>query len=336
MTPVRLRHPRGVTTLDIDPETQGVADLRVLIFSATEIPPSEQEIKYGYPPKPLPDTAGRLSTIPITRGEQLIVTAVPPTIKSPRLRRPSVKEQDAALSAPSPPRDKPAPKPQLSPLEDGDVPVEASESVKLPGLDAGYLQLRVVPDDNSCLFSAIGLVFEGGIGAAQSLRKVVADAIKADPVNYSDVILGRPRDEYITKILHKDTWGGAIELSIFAQHYKTEICSFDVATGRCDRFGEGSYESRCLLVYSGIHYDAITLSPLETSPPSFHTTVFPVNEDDILPTAEKLVTTLRKRHYFTDTANFDLKCGVCGVGLKGEKGAREHAMQTGHVDFGEY
>lgn len=38
---------------------------------------------------------------------------------------------------------------------------------------------------------------------------------------------------------------------------------------------------------------------------------------------------LKRRHYFTDTATFDLRCGVCGIGLKGEKGAREHAMSTG-------
>jgi ubiquitin thioesterase OTU1 len=92
-----------------------------------------------------------------------------------------------------------------SPLGEGDIPVEPKETIKMPG-DAGHLQLRVVPDDNSCLFSAIGVVFEGGISAAQKLRTgearpfvsvsvltpytVVADAIKADPVNYSDVILG--------------------------------------------------------------------------------------------------------------------------------------------------
>jgi len=38
---------------------------------------------------------------------------------------------------------------------------------------------------------------------------------------------------------------------------------------------------------------------------------------------------LKDRHYYTDTASFDLRCGVCGEGLKGEKGAREHAMSTG-------
>ncbi|KAK1925855.1 hypothetical protein DB88DRAFT_485387 [Papiliotrema laurentii] len=337
MVPVRLRHPRGVTTLDVEPETQTIEDLKVLIFSASEIPPSEQDIKFGYPPKALTQNDGPLSSIPITRGEQIIVTAVPAVpatnpVPEPRpayTPAPSVKPMNDAISAPSPPR------PQ-TPLAENDIPLENAESVALPGRDAGFLQLRVVPDDNSCLFSSIAVVFEGGIQGGKALRQVVADAIRNDPDNYPDVVLGQPRETYINKILHPDTWGGAIELSIFSKHYRTEISSFDVATGRCDRFGEGEYDSRCILVYSGIHYDAVSLSPLPVSPPSFHTTVFPVSDTSIITAAEKLIAQLRARHYYTDTATFDLKCGTCGVGLKGEKGAREHAMQTGHVDFGEY
>ncbi|GMK57307.1 hypothetical protein CspeluHIS016_0401410 [Cutaneotrichosporon spelunceum] len=333
MIPVRLRHPRGVTTIEVDPETQGVHDLKVVIFSSTEIPPSEQEIKFGYPPKPLPETAGRLASIPITRGEQLIVTAVPHILRSPkRQRRLSVKELDAELSAPQPPR-APAPVAE-SPLAANDMPLEAAESVALPGRDAGFLQLRIVPDDNSCLFSAVSVVFEGGIDAAQKLRKVVADALRADPDTYSDVMLGRPRDEYIAKILEPNTWGGAIELSIFAK--QTEIASFDVASGRCDRFGEGDYDQRCLLVYSGIHYDAMTLSPMEAAPPSFHTTVFPVTDTAVMDAAHKMADKLKGKKYYTDTASFDLKCNVCGIGLKGEKSATAHAIETGHVNFGEY
>jgi hypothetical protein len=71
----------------------------------------------------------------------------------------------------------------------------------------------------------------------------------------------------------------------------------------------------------------------------------------LLEAAGRLVKGLKDRHYYTDTASFDLRCGVCGEGLKGEKGAREHAMSTGResvtdmagleangpdVEFGEY
>jgi ubiquitin thioesterase OTU1 len=62
-------------------------------------------------------------------------------------------------------------------------------AVLLPG-DAGTLELRKVPDDNACLFSAVGLVFEGGIEGANCLRKIVVDAIRKDPDTYSEVMLG--------------------------------------------------------------------------------------------------------------------------------------------------
>ncbi|RSH88514.1 ubiquitin-specific protease otu1 [Apiotrichum porosum] len=59
-------------------------------------------------------------------------------------------------------------------------------------------------------------------------------------------------------------------------------------------------------------------------------------DSTVMEAAEELVGSLKKKHYYTDTATFDLRCGICGTGLQGEKGAREHAMATGHVEFGEY
>lgn len=66
-------------------------------------------------------------------------------------------------------------------------------------------------------------------------------------------LLSRPPADYISTILRSNSWGGAIELSIFAAHFGTEIRSIDVQTGRVDRFGEDAgYETFVLLVYSGI------------------------------------------------------------------------------------
>ncbi|TYJ58306.1 hypothetical protein B9479_000851 [Cryptococcus floricola] len=290
---VRLRSPQGVSTLELDAEST-VHHLQASIFAATQIPPGEQDIKYSYPPKPLPVNTGLLSSIPITNGEQFIVSAVPTATQTAPVK------SDASAKAPAPKME--------------------ADSVALPGRDAGYLQLRVVPDDNSCLFSATAVVFEGGIDAAQGLRTVVADAIRADPETYSNVILGMPRDEYIRRILKPETWGGAIATRLKSLHSMSLPVD---ATGLAR-------------TNTTLDYDAITLSPLPVSPPDFHTSVFPSVDQTILLTADNLVAQLRARHYYTDTSNFDLRCGVCKQGLKGEKGATEHAKQTGHVEFGEY
>ena len=73
---------------------------------------------------------------------------------------------------------------------------------------------------------------------------------------------------------------GAIELSILAKRYNTEIASIDVETGRVDRFSppesQGTPENRCLVIYSGIHYDAISFSPMEEAPDEWHQKLFPV------------------------------------------------------------
>ena len=58
----------------------------------------------------------------------------------------------------------------------------------------GSLHRRVVPADNSCLFNSVGYVCDGDrhLSSAARLRKLVADAVVADPVQYSDAILGKP------------------------------------------------------------------------------------------------------------------------------------------------
>lgn len=49
--------------------------------------------------------------------------------------------------------------------------------------------------------------------------------------------------------------------------------------------------------------------------------------------AERLVAACHEARQFTDIANFTLRCGVCQIGLKGEKEAVEHAKTTGHQNF---
>ena len=58
----------------------------------------------------------------------------------------------------------------------------------------GSLHRRVVPADNSCLFNSVGYVCDGDrhLSSASRLRKLVADTVLADPVQYSDAILGKP------------------------------------------------------------------------------------------------------------------------------------------------
>lgn len=96
----------------------------------------------------------------------------------------------------------------------------------------------------------------------------------------------------------------------------------------------------CIVVYSGIHYDAFALSPITafsfSSSPDQDVRIFEVGDEQILQAASELVAKLKEKKYFTDTKKFTLKCTICGAAMVGESDARGHARRTGHSDFGEY
>lgn len=99
-----------------------------------------------------------------------------------------------------------------------------------------------------------------------------------------------------------------------------------------------------LAIDSGIHYDAVTFTPLEpnageTYPYSleFDQTIFNRGTEGFaLAATTELARKLRDRHYYTDTAGFALRCEICKTALRGEKEAQAHAKQTGHTTFGEF
>ncbi|KIY67551.1 OTU-domain-containing protein [Cylindrobasidium torrendii FP15055 ss-10] len=328
MAPIRLRGPNGLSTIQVpfEDDTYTVQSLQQEILKATEILPSRQLLKSGYPPTSLaviPDLP--VSSLGLKGGDQIIVSE--DSSRAP------------AVAPPSPPVAAPAPSiggllPQVMPKEEGGPAYVET--------DGSFLIHRVVPDDNSCLFTSVALIFEQDPTKAPKMRAIVAEGIKKDTETFNEAILGRPVDEYISIIQKPQTWGGAIELTILANHYSTEIASIDVETGRIDHFTPTGADSgnRCIVIYSGIHYDAATLSPMLEAPDEWHQTVFPVkskdDDDSVLVAGKKLADKLRERKAFTNTSTFDLKCEDCGKGLKGEKEARQHAESTGHVNFGEY
>lgn len=310
---------------------------------------SAASLASGYQPPTSSHSTSSFS--PLNAPKPVVSTATGPRAAS--LGAPTLSDGLTARTPPTAPESSPAssaPRPssnttsissssKATEIEDGAV------SVTVAG-EQGHLTLKVVPDDNSCLFNSIGFLFEQRLGAdvCQGLRSTVAEAIRADPDRYPDVVLGQPREAYIRKILTPQTWGGGIELSILSAHFGVEIDSIDVATGTIHRFGEDvGYPNRGIVIYSGIHYDAVALLPTPSSPIENGTTLFPspsafgipIDEDPILHAAKQLCKQLKEKRYYTDTATFALKCRSCGSKLTGEKEAIEHAKSTGHGDFGE-
>lgn len=192
---------------------------------------------------------------------------------------------------------------------------------------------RVVPADNSCLFSSLSfVVLNGETGFANDLRKLAATCINEDPVTYNEVFLGMPNADYCKWLSSEDHWGGAIELNVFSRYYQTEINVADVQSGRIDRYGENeNYGSRVFLLYDGIHYDPLGLE----CNGEIIQTVFPSSAYNIQVEALAIAENCKTQHQYTDLAGFSLRCLVCRTPLKGQTQAQEHAKTTGHTNFGE-
>ena len=319
--------------------SQTVGDLKSAVQNATSVP--DFDLKYGYPPQKLDiteiDTGTRLADIGFKLdGEQLIV--IPRDIQS-KLERP-VKTRDNL-----PPREAVKPLPEqgperLLPLQRKETGIENDPpELPLPERD-GTLVLRVMPDDNSCMFRALSSAVLGSLDSTTELRSAVAEGIQANPELYGEATLQQQPDDYCRWIQMETSWGGGIELSILSQHFEVEICSINVQDLRVDRFNEGKLK-RCILVYSGVHYDTIALNPSSPphrradAPPDFDLKIFDSFDDTLLQKARELCQILQERHYFTDTAAFSILCNDCGWKGTGEQAATQHAKETGHYNFGE-
>lgn len=325
-----MRGPSGQSTVTLE-STANVDELRAQIVEKTGL--TSYDVKYGYPDlKPLAiddlqpeQNVGELGIN--LNGEQLLIT------RKEGSQPPGESKEEPVLTPQQPSGNaSPSQKPLESSAED--PPEVASPD------HSGTLVLRIMPDDNSCLFRAVGTAIMGGMDAMTELRSIVAQTIQDNPTIYSEAVLEKKPDDYCRWIQSEDSWGGGIELSILSKHFDIEICSIDVQTLRVDRFNEGP-PTRCVLVYSGIHYDTIALSPSDPpfthayAPPEFDTKVFDAVDPSVLEKSLELCKILQGRHYYTDTAGFQIRCNTCGGTFIGENGATQHAAQTGHYDFGE-
>lgn len=192
------------------------------------------------------------------------------------------------------------------------------------------LRVKTMADDNSCLFSSVAyLLMDGAVELASELRSLAASLIASNPVEYNEAILGRDPQEYVQWIRQMNSWGGAIELAVFARHFGVQIASVDVGSLRLDVFGSDLHtKSRIYVLYSGIHYDAIEAVDGRK--------VFDADDKKVYEQVMLLAAKEQVAGRYTDMAKFTLKCDDCGQALKGQMAAQEHSQTTKHCHFSEY
>ncbi|KAI1136325.1 OTU-domain-containing protein [Hypoxylon sp. FL0543] len=334
---IRYRGPKGGGTLEV-PDDATIKDL--LSKLEVETGCADVTVKYGWPPKALSTTEidVPLKSLGLDRES---LTVVPQ-----ETQQKAGAEAAQATATPAPEAPVPAALPGVQSLSQG----QGGQSIKDQNVTVfmpetgSSLVLRVMPDDNSCLFTAVGGALRGlRSGAdenldAPSLRRMVVNHIRNHPEKYNAVILGKSPDAYCRNMLDPDVWGGEIELAILSEVFAIEICVADVKTGTVYFIGAGNgYEMRCVLIYSNIHYDRVAEIFVEGQEEmDFDVTRWAVDSSDhVIHYTKEMCKKLREAHYYTDTNDFLVMCNECGWMGQGEKQLAQHSMETGHTSISE-
>ena len=151
---------------------------------------------------------------------------------------------------------------------------------------------------------------------------MIASVVSSDQEKYSEAFLGRSNSDYTRWIQTKDAWGGAIEVQILSEYFQVEIVVVDTLSGSFTRFGEShNFPTRMVLIYDGIHYDAL----FSVGPGGSEVAVHPTTDlrldlkyseqklvhsrisFSILDKAKATAKEAKEAHNYTDTAGFTLK-----------------------------
>lgn len=283
-----------------------VSQLKAKLVELTGVPAATLHILAGFPPKPvdLNTIDATIERVGIVSGDTLIVEEKQIVFNGLEQKRDNFGRSHI---------------------------VDQESFVDTPGV----LMRKVVPADNSCLFTSVGYVLNGKVDTScvSYMREIIANSVALDPEEFSEAFLGRPNSEYCKWILKSDSWGGAIELSILSKFYGLEIAVIDSINAIINRFGEDQhYAQRVFLIFDGIHYDPLYLEPLDGGSIQ---TIFPTEDERMLLEAAQLAREAKSSRQFTDVQKFTLMCIDCKIKLNGQAAAQQHAKDTGHKNFGE-
>ena len=282
------------------------------LILASEAPLPVAGIRYGYPPQRVDNnqeaSQSKLDSLGISSGEKITLIFQDEGNKSK-----SVTE--------APPSSQPS-NDQLSPNKC---------KISLPTGEETVLQVRQIPDDNSCLFHSLSYCVYKDISLSPTLRTVCSDRIRNDKVLYSDAVLDRPNEEYAQWILRKDSWGGGIEIAILSKNFGVAVYVLDMDAQKFEKFNEDQFNQFVIIMFNGVHYDSLELVNQRT--------VFDrrdeIFSEAVLEAALEIAKQLKRSGHSFNTRRDRIICNTCKTILVGERDVARHAESTGHVDFGQ-
>ncbi|OMJ94775.1 hypothetical protein SteCoe_1954 [Stentor coeruleus] len=124
--------------------------------------------------------------------------------------------------------------------------------------DGSVIVIRHIPNDNSCLFTAMHYAMNRNFDSSGYLRDYIGAFLKKNPDKFEEGILGRSIEEYSQWIKNTNNWGGEIELVILSEYFEVEICIISVNPISESFINEDkSYHKRIYLLFTNAHYNLI-------------------------------------------------------------------------------
>lgn len=125
-------------------------------------------------------------------------------------------------------------------------------------IDGSAMIVRVIPNDNSCLFTAIHYAMNKNFKSSGYLRDYIGTFLRENPDKFEEGILGKSIEEYSQWIKNINNWGGEIELVILSEFFEVEICIISVNPISESIINENkSYHKRIYLLFTNAHYNLI-------------------------------------------------------------------------------
>jgi len=285
----KVKYQNAAFTLSDLPDDATLALLKEKIYGKTLVDVDWQSIRVGYPPKEIKgENHQTLQELDIQSGSVIVMSVVEPVVVPEVKECPPEGKECGEMKVPSSPTDSTyvslkemgfsktqaaralelsggdltsAVDIAMSGAADSDAAMnEAKGAVAASGMPDGSrgpkFVRRVIDADNSCLFNAVGYVFERNRKAAPRLRTVIANTVLGDPGRWTEAVLGKPPSDYCQWIKNSENWGGEIELAILCHFFSAEIVVVDIQTLHCYKYGS-EYNQRVFLLYDGVHYDAL-------------------------------------------------------------------------------
>ncbi|KAL7713965.1 Ubiquitin thioesterase OTU [Entamoeba marina] len=159
---------------------------------------------------------------------------------------------------------------------------------------------RKMPGDNSCCFHCLEYLFNKKSRADPTyIRDDVSNIVAAYPQKFTTDYLGMPNPVYVENIRNPRTWGSNVEINIYSFLKECRIVVFDFENQIDVTYGGSDYNRCCFIIYTGNHFDVLSLAPSVNSQESEDQVLFNSSDEEVYKKMKNFISAEHPKFKFT-------------------------------------